>query len=48
MIEASPTELEPALNPAQREAVEHVEGPLLVLAGPARGRPESSPCASPP
>jgi DNA helicase-2/ATP-dependent DNA helicase PcrA len=33
MIETSEPILEPALNPAQREAVEHVEGPLLVLAG---------------
>ena len=32
------TQLLDELNPEQREAVEHVDGPMLILAGPGSGK----------
>src|SRR3989338_3053542 len=34
----TPSAILAPLNPRQREAVEHVEGPLLIIAGPGSGK----------
>ncbi|MEZ6093045.1 MAG: UvrD-helicase domain-containing protein [Pirellulaceae bacterium] len=38
MFDETPTSFLDGLNPAQRQAVEHIHGPLLILAGPGSGK----------
>ena len=35
---AMPADILEGLNPAQRQAIEHIEGPLLIIAGPGSGK----------
>src|SRR5687768_18390796 len=38
LLHRSPNDLVQSLTPSQAEAVQHVDGPLLILAGPGSGK----------